>query len=149
MRQGNPVQLPLEDASVSGRSRAAAQVNFVRRPGDIVRILLIDDDEMVLGIIALMLSSDGHTVLAASSGRDGLARLEAGESVDLVLTDLRMPDMSGWDVIRAVRARWPSIRVGFNSGSRDALLDPSEPIDVQLRKPVSFDDLRAAIKRLE
>jgi CheY-like chemotaxis protein len=123
-------------------------VNFVRGRGDIVRILLIDDDEAVLEVIALMLSSDGHTVLAASSGRDGLARLEAGESVDLVLTDLNMPDMSGWEVIRAVRSRWPSIRVGFNSGSRDTLSDPSEPIDLLLRKPVSFDDLRAAIERL-
>jgi CheY-like chemotaxis protein len=113
-----------------------------------VKILLIDDDEAVLEVIGLMLAAEGHTALPVSSGRDGLARLEAGETVDLVLTDLHMPDMSGWEVLRAVRSRWPSIRVGFNSGSLDQLSDPSEPIDLLLRKPVSLDDLRAAIKRL-
>ena len=78
-----------------------------------MKILLIDDDETVLEVIGLMLVAEGHTVLPASSGRDGLARLEAGEVVDLVLTDLRMPGMNGWDVVCAVRSRWPSVRVGI------------------------------------
>src|SRR6266852_3291911 len=61
-----------------------------------LRILLIDDEPTVLDVIALMLTFDGHTVLTATNGRQGLARLEAGEVVDLVLTDLMMPELSGW-----------------------------------------------------
>ncbi len=93
-----------------------------------------------------MLSSEGHTVLRASSGREGLARLEAGEPVDLVLTDLSMPDMDGWEVVRAVRSRWPSVRVGIQSGSLDQLSEGHEPPDLLLTKPVRLDDLREAIR---
>ena len=114
-----------------------------------MKILLIDDDEVVLETVTLMLTAEEHTVLSVTSGREALARLEAGESVDLVLTDLHMPDMNGWDVVRAVRARWPAIRVGLNSGSVDQLPEPHEPLDLILRKPVSLLDLYFAIDRLE
>jgi CheY-like chemotaxis protein len=112
------------------------------------KILLIDDNEAALEVVALMLSSEGHTVLPASNGRDGLARLEAGDSVDLVLTDLHMPDMNGWDIVRAVRSRWPSVRVGIHSGSFDVLSEEHEPPDLLLTKPVCLDDLREAIRWL-
>ena len=117
--------------------------------GDDVKILLIDDDEVVLETVALMLTSDDHTVLPVTSGREALARLEAGESVDLVLTDLNMPDMNGWDIVRTVRARWPAVRVGLNSGSIEKLPEPHEPLDLILRKPVNLLDLYSAISQLE
>ena len=63
-----------------------------------------------------MLASQGHTVLQASGGRQGLALLEAGERMDLVLTDLGMPEMNGWGVARAIRARWPGLPVGMLTG---------------------------------
>ncbi len=95
-----------------------------------------------------MLSAEGHAVMAASTGRDGLARLEAGESVDLVLTDLDMPDMDGWAVMRAVRAQWPSVQIGIQSGSLEKVSDEHELPDLLLVKPVSLDDLRKAIRWL-
>ncbi len=52
-----------------------------------------------------MLASLGHSVLATAGGREGLARLEAGDSVDMVLTDLKMPEMSGWEVAKVVKTR--------------------------------------------
>jgi CheY-like chemotaxis protein len=116
-----------------------------RRKESATKILLIDDDEAVLGVVALMLTVEGHAVMVASSGRDGLARLEAGESVDLVLTDLNMPDMDGWAVMRAVRSRWPSVRVGIQSGSLEKVSDEHELPDLLLAKPVSLEDLRKAI----
>jgi len=95
-----------------------------------------------------MLSSEGHTVLTASGAQDGLGRLEAGECVDLVLTDLHMPDINGWDVMRAVRSRWPAVRVGIHSGSLDQIPEEHQPPDLLLSKPVCLDDLRKALKWL-
>jgi two-component system OmpR family response regulator len=113
-----------------------------------VRILLIDDDEAVLETVSLMLASEGHSVLAVASGADGIARLEAGEPIDLVLTDLHMPGMNGWEIVRTVRSRWPAVRVGLNSGSLDELPVRHERLDVIIRKPVNFAELRAAISEL-
>jgi CheY-like chemotaxis protein len=114
----------------------------------LVRILLIDDDKAVLETVSLMLSSDGHTVLTASDARDGLAQLESGERVDLVLTDFAMPDMSGLDVVRHVRVRWPGLRVGVITGSLNELPRQDWGLDVLLTKPVNLSELLAAVRRL-
>ncbi len=113
-----------------------------------MRILVIDDSTAVLETVALLLVREGHTVSTAPDGRQGLARLEAGEPVDLVLTDLDMPNLSGTEVVRQVRSRWPQVRVGIMTGKIDHRLAEHEPVDVLLRKPVSLYELREAINRL-
>jgi len=113
-----------------------------------VRILLIDDDAAVLEVVSLMLATDGHDVSTASSGPAGIARLDAGPPVDLVLTDLAMPDMSGWDVVRAVRRRWPDVRVGLVTGTPQYLEEQQEAVDLLVLKPVDLDTLRRAIATL-
>ena len=115
----------------------------------VTNILLIDDDPAVLEVLGLMLSSEDHTVVMVSSPREALARLEAGEPVDLVLTDLHMPDMDGWQLLSAVRSRWPSIRVGIHSGSFGEVPGSSEPPDLVLNKPVRLEDLREGIARIK
>ena len=99
--------------------------------------------------MGLMLSSEGHSVNMVSSASEALARLEAGESFDLMLTDLHMPDMDGWQLMRAVRARWPAIRIVIHSGSFGQVPDACEPPDLVLEKPVHLDDLRKGIERLQ
>jgi CheY-like chemotaxis protein len=122
----------------------------IRRSGEAAtKIILIDDDAAVLEVLGLMLSSEDHAVVMVSSAREALARLEAGEAVDLVLTDLHMPDMDGWQLMRAVRARWPSVRVGIHSGSFGQVPDACEPPDLVLNKPVHLDDLREGIASLQ
>jgi CheY-like chemotaxis protein len=113
-----------------------------------VRILLIDGDEVVLETVSSMLASDAHTVLTASRARDGLARLEAGEVVDLVLTDLALPDIGGLEVVRRVRARWPQLKVGIITGSLYGLPVPRPALDLLLTKPVNLSELLEAIRRL-
>jgi CheY-like chemotaxis protein len=114
-----------------------------------MNILLIDDDAAVLEVVALMLVSEGHAVTTAGSGRAGLATLEAGEPVDLVLTDLAMPDMSGWDVVRAVRRRWPNVRVGLVTGTPEHLAEQREDVDVLITKPVTLAELRQGLRQAE
>ena len=114
-----------------------------------MRILLIDDDAAVLEVVALMLASQGHAVLAAGSGREGLARLECGEAVDLVLTDLAMPHMSGWDVVRAVKRSWPVTPVGLITGTPEHLAEQRELVDALIMKPVTLESLRQGIRQIE
>ena len=81
-----------------------------------LRVLLIDDDGAVRAAVAELLAEDGHQVTEAAGGPEGLARLASGHRVDLVLTDLGMLGMNGWDVARAVRSAYPATVVGLMKG---------------------------------
>lgn len=113
-----------------------------------MRILVIDDDPILREIITKMLVSEGHTVSQAAGGRMGLAQLANGELVDLVLTDLRMPGVSGWDVVEAVRAGWPTLRVGIITGIPELLSTHPSQVDIVIPKPVRRHALRQALSRL-
>jgi signal transduction histidine kinase/CheY-like chemotaxis protein len=117
-------------------------------PAPPLRILLIDDDPSVRGVIADMLAEDGHTVVQAGSGPEGLERLTGSARVDLVLTDLGMLGMNGWDVARAVKAAYPSTIVGLITGWDEGLGPKSEgpgKVDLVVRKPVTQAALRDVI----
>jgi signal transduction histidine kinase/ActR/RegA family two-component response regulator len=94
------------------------------RPARPARILVIDDELHVREVLRELLGGEGHTVLDAADGRSGLALAEA-EAVDLVLSDVSMPGMSGWEVAEACHARFPDLPVGLITGWGDRL-DPAE-----------------------
>ncbi len=96
-----------------------------------------------------MLVAAGHRVRQATGGREGLALLERGASVDLVLTDLNMPDLDGAQVVREVRARWPALRVGVLTGLPGGLDARSRTVDCVLQKPVTLVALREALGRFQ
>ena len=81
-----------------------------------LHVLVVDDEPEVRSMLADMLATSGHTTFQAAGGKEALAWLDAGQPVDLVLTDLGMPAMTGADVARAVRARWPLLRIGLMTG---------------------------------
>ena len=69
------------------------------------------------GSLAEMLEEQGHSVTQAPGGREGLSYLESNpELVDVVISDLGMPDMTGWDVTRTIQSRWPRLPVGLITG---------------------------------
>ena len=72
-------------------------------------ILVVDDDPMIRSFLSTILKEEGHRVEEAESGRSGLAKFQAAE-FDLVVTDLRMPDLSGLDLIREGRKLRPESR---------------------------------------
>lgn len=111
-------------------------------------ILLVEDDAKVRRVLTQLLVSLGHTVLPVSGGREGLAKLEAGEAVDLVLTDLRMPEMSGWEFLQTVKSRWPRVCVGVITGTPQVLAERRVPLDLVITKPATFAELRDALSRL-
>ncbi len=81
-----------------------------------MRILVIEDDEGVRGMIVRMLTDDGHEILEAGDGRSGLEHLEAHPDIDLTVTDILMPVMEGLETIRVIRKRFPGMRTLAISG---------------------------------
>lgn len=122
-----------------------------RLPRGPLRVLLVDDEEEVRRALADMLTTQGHTVVPAAGGPDALRCLEADAAFDLVVTDLVMPSMSGWELAAAVKARWPSLRVGVVTGwgaLPEATLGVRASVDFVLSKPVTLDALDHALGRL-
>ena len=80
-------------------------------------ILVVDDDELVLTSLQLQLEAKGHSAVTANCGRSGIATVAAG-LYDLVICDVFMPDMDGFETIRAIHERDPDLPVivisGFN-----------------------------------
>jgi CheY-like chemotaxis protein/anti-sigma regulatory factor (Ser/Thr protein kinase) len=81
------------------------------------RILVVDDEPDIAHLLADILEGDGHEIASASSGREALDWL-SGREVDLIITDLRMPDMDGPMLYRALAERRPELltRVVFVTG---------------------------------
>jgi len=84
-------------------------------PGRPARLLVIDDEPEVAAVLRDALASEGHEVDVASCGRDGLS-LAAERAYDVVLTDLGMPDMSGWEVADQVSRLCPGVPVALVTG---------------------------------
>ena len=133
---------------------AAPQDVRVPRPATLrerrLRVLVVDDEASVRMLLDCVLASHGHQVWTACSGREGLDLLER-QSVDLVLTDLEMPGMSGWEVARRVKQRWPCIKVGIVSGwaaplAREALA--ARGVDFRYTKPFDVQDLLGTLSSL-
>lgn len=66
-------------------------------------ILLVDDSDMVIRLTSLALKKAGYQVISATSGSEGLAHLN-GQEIDLLITDLNMPEMDGIALIKAMRS---------------------------------------------
>ena len=75
-----------------------------------MRILVVDDDPTVRQVLSLQLESDGHQVSAAVDGESGLQAVQA-QRPDLVVLDVMMPGLSGWDVLERLRSDPGSRRV--------------------------------------
>jgi len=72
------------------------------------KILIVDDDRPMRSFLSTILRDDGHIVEEAKNGREGLSKIESGD-FDLVITDLRMPDISGIDLIRSGHEKKPDL----------------------------------------
>lgn len=109
-----------------------------------LRVLAVDDDGLVLMNTIALLEDLGHDVMEANSGSEALAKLEAGEPVDVLVTDHAMPNMTGTQLIDEVSKRWPDIRIVLASGYAE-LEAPSREGVVMLAKPFWQSQLEATL----
>lgn len=73
-------------------------------------LLIIDDEEKLRKLLARILSLEGYTVLEAATGKDGLKKLER-EHVDLVLSDVKLPDANGVELTQTIHTQFPSVEI--------------------------------------
>ena len=133
-----PSELALKVREVLGQSKPAG------------RILLLDDDDAVRGLVQQTLCDAGYQVASARDGRQG-SHLAAEQHFDLVLTDLVMPDQEGIETIRQLHRDFPSMRIIAMSGALDSVyLKTAEFLGahVTLRKPIDCQNLLRVIRDL-
>nr|WP_295886340.1 PAS domain-containing sensor histidine kinase [uncultured Devosia sp.] len=109
------------------------------------RVLVVDDDALVLLNTATMTEDLGHQVLEATSGKEALAKLRSNP-IDLVITDYAMPQMNGGQLASAITAEWPDIKVIVATGYSEMPEELRGKFE-RLGKPFWSHDLKAAIER--
>jgi two-component system, cell cycle sensor histidine kinase and response regulator CckA len=109
-------------------------------------VLVVDDEPMVLDLIARVLRGEGHRVSTAGSAAEAMALLDAGARFDLLVTDVSMPVTSGPELAAAITRRDPDVKVVFVSGyPMDVAPDQAMSF---LPKPVRPDDLLTTVRDL-
>jgi DNA-binding NtrC family response regulator len=108
-------------------------------------ILVIDDEQLMRDFVRETLARAGYDVAVASDGKSGMELLEK-EPIDLVVTDLKMPQMDGLEVLRQVRARYPGVNVvvmtayatvetavsALKAGAIDYIMKPCTPDEIEV-----------------
>jgi CheY-like chemotaxis protein len=116
--------------------------------GDTLRILLVDDDPVILETMPPLLESLGHAVTTACRGEEALARLGAGLEVDLVVLDHNMPGLTGTETLVRLRERHPELPVILATGFVESFTEnlvTSLPRVWLLKKPYSLREIRKAL----
>ena len=110
-------------------------------------ILVIDDDDRVRTLLKDILIYGGHEVIEAADGILGMKYLEEGK-FDMVLTDLGMPAMNGWEVAKWVKRKFPRIPVGLITGWGTQLDEEKikeSGVDLVIGKPFQVSDILEAV----
>jgi CheY-like chemotaxis protein len=109
-------------------------------------ILLVDDDEPVRELVRRMLQGLGYIVLPASRPSEAERLLAESDGIQLLLTDVVMPEMSGYDLARRVHERRPEIRLLFMSGDAHGVSGAAIAQGRLLKKPFAAEQLALAVR---
>jgi len=141
------VYLPRVDAAVEPEAR----VEYAAPPRGTETILLVEDADSLRLLVRELLEEAGYTVLEAGAPDKALSLAETTPGpIDLLLTDMVMPRMSGKDLATRVAAVKPAARVVFMSGYSDQALGDQgtlEPGTHFLQKPFTMDALMRTVRR--
>lgn len=132
------------------RSGAAAE----RRPPEMrrqstrsYRVLVVDDDPLILSSTAALLEDLGHLVTEASSGQTALEILHASPEVDVIVADFAMPAMTGAELAGLIRQSWPWMPVILASGYADLMQSEHAQLE-RLAKPYTQAEIAACIEKV-
>jgi PAS domain S-box-containing protein len=151
---GTPtLQKPFTEAALISRIREAlsrSQVpseSGIRKPAPRPRLLLVEDHADIRATLADLLAEFGYEVMTAENGASALSQCEqATENVDLLVTDITLPDVGGLELTKRIRHRFTGIGVLMVSGKRPEDIPGMaqalrEPRTAFLQKPMDFDRL--------
>ncbi len=147
--QGTKVTVRFSTLGIKTKSTPAPAHS--RRPGP-MRILVVDDDPLIIDAMEAALIADGHSVVTASGGQQAIdlfsAALSGTEPIQAVITDLGMPHVDGRQVAAAIKAADMSVRVIMLTGWGQQLQEDNDVpkhVDRVLNKPPTLVDLRNAL----
>jgi two-component system sensor histidine kinase EvgS len=110
-----------------------------------MNLLVVDDNPAILEILSDAMGLCGHHVDTAKDGIDAMALQEA-HHYDVVITDAHMPGLCGFDLCRAIKARFPEVKIIGMTGSLSMAGFRNAGADLCLAKPFSIDRLRDAVE---
>jgi CheY-like chemotaxis protein len=113
-------------------------------------LMVVDDEPQVLDVERHILEGAGYQVLHSTSALDAIARLAEGPPLDLLIADLDMPELSGDEMVRRIRATRPDLKVLFVTGHADLLMETPRQWEGEafLEKPFTEEGLREAVSLL-
>ncbi len=120
------------------------------RPSRPQKVLVVDDDPLILSTIVTVLRSMGHVVASALNGADALHMLGL-RAFDLIITDVHMPEMDGMELLRALRTRYPDVlaiaMTGEGALSSRVALDAARLLGSvgTFEKPIGEADLKRLV----
>jgi CheY-like chemotaxis protein len=140
----------------ASRAEAAVEVAFLvpsvkQTPQASLRILLVDDDELIRESVGPMLEMLGHEVTVAAGGAEALHLLEGGLPVDLVILDMNMPGMNGAEALTLALQLRPALHILMASGYSDQDIAPlleGRPRVASIRKPFSLKEVQVKLAEL-
>lgn len=112
------------------------------------KVLVVDDEEGVRSLLERTLARVGYSVVSAANGQEALDRVSQ-QDIEVVLLDIKMPGMSGMDVLQQLAKRWPDIGVVMVTGVADiqtAVEAMKLGADDYITKPFNWDDLLPKIQ---
>jgi len=112
-------------------------------------VLIVDENRDAADALAMALQGYGHEVAAAYSAREALDLLDENPQIQLVVSDIRMPDVSGFDFCRVVRHRFPGLPMVLITGISVTSEDVVPRDTAILQKPVAASDLHQVILDLQ
>jgi signal transduction histidine kinase/ActR/RegA family two-component response regulator len=126
--------------------RGAGEADVANSAAAETAILVVEDDPRVSRATVGALEELGYRPIACASGHEALAILESGGPVDLVITDIMMPEMTGPELVREITRRWPWIAAMFVTGYVGEAGDAEELSGHEiLRKPFTVSGLSSAV----
>ncbi len=134
------IQLPVTSGTVSPIMTPVPEQEI--KSGNL-GILVVDDEEDICEVLDSLLSKQGHKVLTVNNGAEAI-ELAKREAFDLVLCDLAMPDVFGYDVIKALHGLERTPKIGIITGCSEKLKHVEEGeimVDFVLRKPFNYSEL--------
>ena len=117
------------------------------QPKQPLTVLIVDDDQSVLTFVERVLSEAGYQTLTASSGPDAIEQARK-TSIDLLLTDVNMPQMTGDELARRLRHDEPTLKVLYVTGYSDQLFKEKTTLwqdEAYLEKPCTIAGLLQAV----
>ena len=112
-----------------------------------MNILAIDDEKSITELYEIFLESEGHTVKTLTDPKLAYETIK-NESFDLIITDKKMPEISGIDIINYVEDEFPKIPIFLVTGDNMESVNFKNNKSSVLKKPISFDDFLNEVSKI-